>query len=630
MVISEINEIEYLSDSVIYFCMIKDLRLHGSIGPIEYFALIGGSGVNNTYFYDESITGIRFFSRGNEFTITEEGINYKGTGGSFCEYMFGVEKPFKDLTKKTVANRLIMFGAFLDDNEKVIFTNNIEGKESFYRLFLHGHAVVNYYFFVSSDFSGEYKKRQKYLLGAVGKFLKRTNLIAEDHDIELLDSFISALKEPQSTVFIFKLIHKGNLEFYRAFKNFYFQRRSLSLNEEMYIEDIVSRFMIDRYQQERMKIDIMYKHPDNKHVVDEYRDILLSGISKDTLHPSELARLRRLRTLGIRNNIPLTLFETLDNLLLKGKQILEIEEPEYLKETRAILQGLFFKTPSLKMHIINEDIIRLIKAKQTANIKGDKGFEQILLDTVRACDEIARESNDFSLFEELTSIVTYFDRFDNVYNLLNQTAFMENVEFKEDSLRSLIGNKTEFDKLDSKLFHEIFIKEILKNKYITEYGRKKINTLVKGIKKISAGDASLKDVVSEIKMIADEEKLYRHLHSALKERMRSFYPWLDTKKGREKLMDDISGELSEKGLKGEITKRLFDKVLLDLKKESFYINQLFPLIIKNKDNTLREDFLINSGLDRFYIETLEKEYFESRKLDPILLESLLVGGGERI
>ena len=128
--------------------MINDLRLHGSIGPVEYFAFVGGASVYNSYFYDEGPTGIRFFSRGNEFTITEEGIHYKGNGGSFCEYMFGVEKPFKDLMKRTVANRLIMFGAFLDENEKIVFTNDTEGKEAFYRLFLQGHAVKNYSFFI--------------------------------------------------------------------------------------------------------------------------------------------------------------------------------------------------------------------------------------------------------------------------------------------------------------------------------------------------------------------------------------------------------------------------------------------------------------------------------------------------
>lgn len=617
--------------------MISDLRLHGSIGPVEYFAFVGGASALNTYFYEEGPSSIRFFSKGNEFTMTDEDIHYKGTGGSFCEYMFGVEKPLKDLVKKTIANRLIMFGAFPDKGEKVIFTNDTEGRESFYRLFFQGHAVKNYYFFVSSDYSGDYKKRQKNILRAAGKFLKRTNLIAEDLDTELLDGFLTELKEQNSTVFIFKLIHNRNQKFYRAFTNFYSDKRLLSHSDELFIEDIAARHDIDRYQQERIKIDIMYRHPDNKRVVDEYRDLLLSGISKDTFQHSEFARLRRLRTLGIRNNIPSVLFDTLDELLLRGRKIQEIEEPDYLRETRSILQSLFFKDPSLKRHIINEDIVRLIKAKQMAYSEGDKGFEQILLGTVRACDEFARENNDFSLFEEFTSIVTYFDRYDNVHTLLSQLAFMENVAFTEDSLRSLIGNKKEFDKLDIKLFDDIFIRELLNNKYITGYGRRKINAISKGIKKISAGDASLKDIITELNMIADGEILYRHVHAALKERMRSFFSGLDTKKGRDKIREDIARELAEKGIVNEVSKRLFDKVFLDLRKESFYLNHLLPLIIHNKDTALREDFLNNSGFDRFYVEIIEKEYFEKRSLDVSLLELIRegselsrAGGGERI
>ena len=610
--------------------MINDLRIHGSIGPVEYFAFVGGASVLNRYFYEEGPSSIRFFSRGNEFTITEEDISYKGTGGSFCEYMFGVEKPFKDIMKKSIVNRLIMFGAFLDEKERVVFTNNTEGRESFYHLFLHGHAVKNYYFLVSSDFSGDNRKRQKQILGSVGKFLKRTHLISEDMDTELLNGFLSELKEKDSTVFIFKLIQRGNQQFYKAFTGFYARERLLSEDEDHFIEDIALAHDIDRYQQERMKIDIMYRHPDNKRVVDEYRDILLGGTSRDALQHSEFARLRRLRTLGIRNNIPSVLFETLDDLLLMGRKIQEIEEPEYLRDTRAILQSLFFKDPSLKRHIINEDIVRLIKAKQMADSQGDKGFEQILLDTVRACDEIAREMNDFGFLEEFTSIVTYFDRYDNVSSLLSQIAFMENVAFTEDSLRSLIGNKREFDRLDQGLFDDVFIKELLKNRYIAAYGKKKISTVSKGIKKITAGDASLRDVVTELKAIADEERLYRLIRAALKERIRSFFPGLDTKKGRDKIREDIARELVAKGVAPEINKKLFDKVFLDLGKESFYINHLLPAIVQTKDTSLREDFLNNSGLDRFYIEILEKEYFENRKLDSTLLEPFFLGGGERI
>ncbi|MEW6586323.1 MAG: TIGR04442 family protein, partial [Nitrospirota bacterium] len=540
------------------------------------------------------------------------------------------DQPLKDLRKRMVANRLIMFGAFLDEDERVIFTNETEGRESFYRLFIQGHAVKNYYFFVSSDFTGDYKRRQKQILGSVGKFLKRTSLPASDGDAELLERFLGELREDNASVFIFKLIHEGNQKFYRAYADFYSRDRALSPNEEMYIEDISAQCHIDRYQQERMKIDIMYRHPDNKHIVDEYRDILLSGLLKDTLQQTEFARLERLRTLGIRNNIPIVLFETLDDLLLRGRKIQAIEEPEYLRETRTILQNLFFKDPSLKRHIIHEDIVRLVRAKQAAGVNRDKGFEQILLDTVRACDEVARETNDFSLFEEFTSIVTYFDRYDNVSTLLSQIAFMENANLSEDSLRSLIGNKREFDLLDKSLFDELFFKELLNNRYVTSYGRKKAKTLAKGIKKIAAGDASLRDVVGDLTAMAEEERLYRLIYSALRDRTRSFFPGLESRKGREKIREDISRELAEKGLTTSAPKNLFDRAFLDLKKESFYLNHLLPLIVQNRDTVLREDFLNNSGLDRFYIETLEREYFEQRKLDPALLETLLVGGGERI
>lgn len=605
--------------------MIRDLRLHGNLGPVEFFAFVGGASVESTYFYEETASHIRFFSKGNEFTVSKEGLHYKGTGGSFCEYMFGVEKPLKDMIKGEISNRLIMFGAFLAESEKIVFTNDIEGDESFYRLFLQGNAVKNYYFFISSDYRGEYKRRQKQIVRAVGKFLKRTELIGQDKDTEFLNDFLSELDEQKSTVFIFKLIHKENEEFYRAFEKFYSNERALTSQEELYIEDIVARYKIDDYQQERMKINVMYKHPENRRVVDEYRDILINGIFKDSLEHSEIARLRRLRTLSIRNNIPGVLFDTLDELLLRGKKIQEIKEPEYLKEARSILENLFFKDSSLKKHIINEDIARLVKAKHRAYSQSDRGFEQILLDTGKACDEIARETNDFSIFEEFGSIVTYFDRYDNVQALLSQIAFMENVDFTEDSLRSLIGNKKEFDKIDTVLFDDVTVKEILHNKYITAYGRRKISAISKGIAKVSAGDASLRDVIAELKMIRDEERLYHHVHSALKERMRSFYPRLNAREGRDEIREDIGKELSERGIAIKVPQKLFDKTLLDLRKESFYLNHLLPAIIEKKDINLREDFLKNSGLDRFYIETIEKEYFEDKGFDSAALEQIREG-----
>jgi uncharacterized protein (TIGR04442 family) len=518
-----------------------------------------------------------------------------------------------------------MFGAFIDNNEQVVFTNNTEGQEMFSKLFLQGHAVTNYYFLVASEFEGDYRRRQKHILKYVGKFLKRTDLLSDNRDTDLLSRFCTELKENRSIVFIFKLINRTNQEYYTAFKNFYSKNREISTEDDLYLEEIVLQNGIDRYQQERMKIDIMYKHPDNRIVVDEYRDVLIKGIARDTLKASEYARLNRLRTLSIRNNIPVVLFDTLDELLLKGKKIQETEEEDYLKDARAILENLFFKDPSLKQHIIKDDIVRLIKTKHMAYSQNDRGFDQVLLDTGKACDEISRESDDFHIFEEFSAIVTYFDRYDNVQALLSQLAFMKNIEFKEESLRSLIGNKKAFDKLDSDLFKSIFIKDLMENKYITGYGKQKIKLIFKGIGNIQQGESSLKDVIAELKGLTDEEKLYHETHAALKERMRSFFPGLEMKEVREKIRADITLELSEKGIAGKIPAKLFEKVFMDLRKESVYLNQIFPVVIQKRDSALREDFLENSGLERFYIESLEKEYFEERGLDILLLESIREG-----
>ena len=610
--------------------------LHGSIGPIEFSVYVAGANVSNTYFYEETGPGIRFFSKGNEIALSPEGVRYKGTGGSFCEYMFGVEKPFKDLIKREVLNRLVMFGAFLDETERLIFTNDTAGSESFHRLYLLGHAVKNYYFFVSSDDKGEPRKRQRSMLRSAGKFLKRTGLLAEDRDAELLSRLVQELNEPRSTVFVFKLVHAENMEYSREFEAFYGKKRVLLPDEENHLSAVALRYHIDDYQQERMKIDTMYRHPENRSIVDEYRDILLDIAHKDSAEHSELAKLRRLRTLSIRNNIPGILFDTLDDLLLKGRDVPATDEPEYLKEARAILENLFFKSPSLKRHIITEDIAKLVMAKHIAHSHSDLGFERVLLDTGKACDEFARENNDFSVFEELSSIITYFDRFDNIHSALSRIAFMEHLELSEDSLRSLVGNKREFDALDQNLFREIFIRELLSNRYITAFGKKRVKILDRGIEEVLRGDASLRDLALEISRISEEERVYKYIRTSLKEKIRELYTSLNIKEEMMRIRGVITAELNREGVAWDVRENLFDRVLLDLKKESYYLSHLLPAILREKDLALREDFLNNSGLDRFYIEGIEKEYlknngFSFAPLEPAGGEQFSeAGGGERI
>jgi uncharacterized protein (TIGR04442 family) len=591
--------------------MIDELRIHGVLGQTEFYTNIAGSDVSKTIFYEETPTYVRFFTRGNEFVITEDEIRYKGCGGSFCEYMFGVDKPMDDTTKKDVVNRLIMFGAYMDEKEKVVFTDNVEGAENFYRLLLQGNAVQNYYFMISSDYKGSYKQRQQTIVKAVGKFLKRTSLVSEQDDVELMRAFMESLDEENATVFIIKLIHRGNNMLYSYYRDFYAEDRVLDESKEMFLNDLIDKHSIDEYQVERIKIDVMYKHPDNKGVVDEYRDILVEAADVEQLKQVEIARLKRLRTLGIRNNIPEVLFDTIDNQLLKGKKIAEGHEQDYLKDARGILENLFFKDPKLKQHIIEDDIVRLLRAKHTAHEQSEMGFEQIVLDAGKMCDEIVRETNDFTIFEELSRILTYFDRADNTSSLLNRIAFTEKFEITEDLLRSLIGNKKEFDDLKDDLFKELFIDPLLQNKYLTSFGKKRIKTIFLGLVNIISGDQSIKDVLMSLRKIGDEEKIYRITLLALSERIKEIYPRLESKSGRDEVRSEIEAELDHKKIIRKIPKGIFDKTVIDIKKEAFYINHVFPKVVKTKDATVREDFLENSGLDRFYVETLERNYMKN-------------------
>src|SRR3990172_2206446 len=163
--------------------MVQDIRLHGQINEkVEYYATVAGRDIANRYFHDTGESGgkpfVRFFSSGNEIKITSEGISYFATGGSFCEYMFGIDLPIKDLVKMDVLNRLVMFGAvYSKEDERIAFTDNIFGEEGFDKVFLNGNAVSNYYFFVHSDKKAGPGKRQEEILRLLGKYLKHTDKV---------------------------------------------------------------------------------------------------------------------------------------------------------------------------------------------------------------------------------------------------------------------------------------------------------------------------------------------------------------------------------------------------------------------------------------------------------------------
>ncbi len=604
--------------------MIKEIRLHGKANEkLEFYVTIAGENLSNRYFYESLPEGDRFFSGGNEFVITSRGVRFQGTGGSLCEYMFGVDLPLKDLLRKDVLNRLVMFGAFYDNSENITFTNTTAGEDSFDQVFLTGNAVTNYFFFVHTSQKADVKDIQRDILKFIGKQAKRTDAIGAADDTSLCQEIFLCMDDPKALVFLFRLINRHNEEYYAAFREVYAAEKALTPEAAKVLDGLAHKYAIPPYQQERIKVDGMYKLPENKKVVDEYKDILIAVAEKAEVNPSELAKLSRLRTLSLRLNIPNTLFDTLDDLLLKDMHIVEVEEPEYIKDTRAICEGFFLQTDKLRGHLAPEDLVKLLKAKQKATMHRDMTFDSLLLDTVRSCDEQARDTNDMNVLEDISRLLTFFDRYDSAAAMISNLAFMENSRISEDSIRSLSGNKEVFDEIRPDLFRELFIDALRDNRYLTRYGRKKVDTLSTGLVQIKSGDTTYREVASALDKINSEEKMYSAIHRHIKERFKSIYAELNSKEDQTIFIHDLSREIQAKGLvQGPIPHNVFEEIILDIRKESFYLNNLLPHIIVSRDGRVREDFLANSGLDRFYVEELEKDYFDMNQIAAGILEEI--------
>jgi uncharacterized protein (TIGR04442 family) len=596
--------------------MHQEVRLHGHVdGTLEYFATAAARDAYRGCFYEPSGHGLRFFSPGNEFVLGRTGVSHRGNGGSFCEYMFGVDQPLADLAKGDVRNRLVLYGTTYGKDGALQFADQTDGKQDYERIFFEGNAVCNYFFFLTGSVAGSLREQQEGILRLLGRLLKRSPMVGDGDDADLVDELFGLLGH-KSALYLVKLVHKKHKAYHDAFRDLYLAHKTIPDAEFERLQRLAAELAIDRYQQERIRIDVMYKHPDNRRVVDEYKSILIDCHRRGSVSKVETARLTRLKTLAVRQKIPSALFYTLDEMLRHDK-LVDAQEQDYLAETRQILEGIFLHERQIDASVDQEDLLRLLFAKQrAAENREHHSFEQILLETGKVCDEKIRDGADLSLLERFSAIVTYFDRYDNTSTHINQLAFMENVRLSEEMIRSLLGNRKAFNGLQPGLFDRLFFTGILANKYLGSFGRKKIACLREGLGGIEEGRLTVQELLRRLLEISRREALYTLLLGHVKERIRNFYSRYSTRAEQEALRAEVAEELCHKGLlEGDIPVDLFCDVVVNIKKEAVYLHNLLPRIAASRDSALREDFLDNSGLDRFYVEELEREYFELNGLD---------------
>ena len=594
--------------------MIKDLRIHGEIGADkEFFATLSGEGLDGRYFHEslerEGEIVHRFFVGGSEFLLGPAALSHSGNGGNFCPYMFGVDEPIEDLVKQDVINRLVVFGARHEPGSRIVFSDRTSSSEEYKQIFLKGHAVFNYYFFVQYKGSGELKKQQEEILRSLGKALKRFPLNLDEEDSRIVEELKSSWSELASVFFLLKVVNRSHLKFYRRLEEMFSTSQTLREEENALLEELAARLAIDPYSQERMKIDVMYRYPGNRQVVEEYRSVLVDIRSRDEIRFDDQARISRLRTVALRKGIPVNLLNSLDEKLLGDRKMIIAEEPAYLVEMRGVLETILLQSRQVGIQLEKEDLIKLLKSKLIALENRDSAFDRILIEVGKECDERSRETGTTIALEEFGNIVTFFDRFDNVYHVVNSLGFHEEERLPEDKLRSLMMSKKVFDDIQENLFHDLFIVQILKNLYLPQYGKKKVEALFDGMSNIETGDYSLQDVLISLEDLVREEREYRIVKTAMDRWLKKFGRSLKGIEEEASFINDVRKMLVSRSLvRPDVPESFFRKALEDLKMERIYFGSVLPNAIKARDAVIRSEFIDTSGIDMMRIEELEREF----------------------
>jgi uncharacterized protein (TIGR04442 family) len=611
--------------------VIRAIVHHGFIGTeIEYFAAVTGPDVDKRFFFEQIVASrgdvVRYFGGNSEISLNPEGVRFRGNGGMFGEYMFGGHLPVGDLLNEEVVNRLVLFGTTADPKtHELRFTNYTSGFETWEHLFLQGNAVANYFFFL--DDRKRYPDtgdRQEATLKSVGKLLKRSRKVGAGQFLALAHEMHEQLAEPETTLVVVRVIDRANQRLSELFQKTYANTRTLDS-----VASELSELPIVPYQRERIQIDVIYRHPDNQQLIDEYKRILAScaGVGIDS---SARARLMRLRTLSLRNEVPVSIFDTLEEIVLLDSRALvahvrKEDEADYIQSTREILGG-FLLGRNITRKLSSLDLVQLMENKQRAAANRDQTFEELLLETGRLIDEIGREEEDFERLESFGELVTLFDRIDHTTTLVNKLAFMDDVELTPEQVRSLLGNMQVFEKLRRGLFQQLFIDPVVNNEYALAYGKKKLYALTLGLISIENNEDSIPGVVEAISSLNRHERAYFAAYNLARRRMSNFYLELNTPEGRETFRREIRAEIAHDpalaDLQNYFNEALLEEVITKIRLEAFYINQLLPRIVDDQDPKLRNDFLSNSGLDRFQVEELEREYFEMRAFPPQLLDTI--------
>lgn len=595
--------------------MKTELRLHGSINQqVEYFATAAGCRLPHHHFYAIEQDRVRFFAPGNELTLATESISQRGTGGTLCSYMYGDQLPAADLVRDGVVNRLTLLGATADHHGQLQWSNHHQGMSDYDQLFSQGHAIHNYFFFIHGLAGDTSRARQEQLLRLLGKNLKRLPEPAQADDSQLATSILSQLPH-DCTLYLVRLTHTRNLHFQQELRNLYYPHRNMADIHLKTLDELAEHLHITPLQQERIRLDVIYRHRDNYRIADSYRKLLLTCAGHRRMTAAQQQQITRISTMALRQQVPEILLRTLDHHYLAGLEP-HILEAEHLTTTSNLLNQLVNG-----QELTSESIAELLLARQQARKHHDYRFDENIGEFKARLNESQNTNN--RVRQQFNHICLLFDSVDITTTAINRIVFLDNHLPAETVIYQLLTSYQDFSRINPGLFEELFFTDLNRISYIGNFGRRKLTHLRQGLTAVTAGHLRISELYEELHFITTEEQHFRNTLTAAKDWLTANNTNILIKENQEELYDALNNELRTSNVFNlRLNRQMFEKVLHDLHMEHVYLYEFLPQIINNDNRTLREDFFRNSGLDYFQIEEIELAYAHDNNLDPDLLQRL--------
>ena len=515
---------------------------------LEYSFTICGLDIRQEiygYEFDASDEGmLRLFSQGNQIHIRKDGIFHAGCGGSFCEYMFGLQVPTEDLLREDVRNRLVLFGAL--PGKVIKFSDKSDRFDSFTTIFANGHLFANYYFFVTFDDgvtqAASLSEKQMTILRLAGKTLKHSMAVANYNDVamqKLSQTLQSALQSEQVKVFLLRLFDRKTFDCYQAMRERAIQSSVFLADQEPFYRFAQSRG-IDRFSAERMRLDVAYKLEDNRKLLDRYKNELVSSSGS----VQKMAEVRRLRVLCLRKNIPKELLASIEQKLPEGRADRYRTEPIYINEARRQLQEEILdytqKTSgSNPANVPNKVIRTLFSAKYKADQEGSKSFEQLLIDYGHRIDN----TRDSLCAERFSQVLKYLDCYDLLTHQFNALVFIDNTSLTAKTIVALRNAYKTFITVSLDDLGNYIIMPILENLYATQYGKEKLHILLEMLELPQIGQEIIAKGEKAIQDICYDEHCHQVLDRFIRDNIKIFYLESNSEHERDGLRRRISAQL---------------------------------------------------------------------------------------